>query len=62
MFHDSSKQKHDFRMFKTMIFLGDIIYNNKIEIFEANQEQYDLLAKQKVMFLIVHKIFMKVDN
>ena len=39
----STKQVYDFKVFKTMRSFGDSIYNHKIEIHEANQEQADLL-------------------
>ena len=59
--------------------MGDIIYNHKIEIHEADQEQGGLLEyilcfnsktkprsnedeNTKIMFLMVKKIFMKVQN
>ena len=43
MFFESSKQVCDFKVFKTIRSFGDSIYNHKIEIHEANQEQADLL-------------------
>ena len=39
----SSKESYDFRMFKTIISLGDDIYSSKITINEADQEQSDLV-------------------
>ena len=43
MFYESSKQVYDFKVFRTVRSFVDSIYNNKIEIHEANQEQADLL-------------------
>ena len=80
MIYYSSKEPFDFRMFKTIRSFGDDIYNRKITINEADQEQYDLVEyilnfsnkvrpkkkdekkKQKKTFLIVHKIFIMVEN
>ena len=42
-FHDLSKQPFDFRTFKTIRSFGDDIYNNRINLDEAGQEQSDLL-------------------
>ena len=80
MFYESNKQVYDFKVFKTIRSFRDSIYNNKIEIHEANEEQADLLEyilsfnsktkprsdedknKNKMMFLIVQEIFMRVEN
>ena len=43
LFYESSNQIYDYRIFKTIKSFGDSIYNYKIEIHEANQEQADLL-------------------
>ena len=43
MFYESSKQVYDFKVFRTVRSFVDSIYNNKIEIHQANQEQADLL-------------------
>ena len=43
LFYESSKQVYHFKIFKTIRSFGDSIYNHKIEIHEANQEQVDLL-------------------
>ena len=43
MFYESSRQVHDFRVFKTIRSFGYGICNHKIGIHEANQEQADLL-------------------
>ena len=42
-FYDLSKQSFDFKRFKTIRSFGDDIYNNRINIDEAGQEQSDLL-------------------
>ena len=44
MFYDFSKQPFDFRIFKTKIFFGDDIYNKRVDIDEAYQEQSDLFG------------------
>ena len=41
-FYDLSKQPFDFRTFKTIRYFGHDIYNNRINIDEADQEQFDL--------------------
>ena len=43
MIYESSKQVYDFKVFKIIRYFGHSIYNHKIEIREANQEQADLL-------------------
>ena len=43
LFYESSKHIYDFKMFKTIRSFGDSIYNQKIEIRKANQDQADLL-------------------
>ena len=43
LFYESSKQIYDFRVFKTIRYFGDSIYNHKIKIHEANQQQAKLL-------------------
>ena len=43
MFYESSKQIYGFRVFKRITSFGDSIYNHKIKIHEANQEQAELL-------------------
>ena len=43
LFYESSKQVYDFKVFKIIRSFGDSIYNHKIEIRKANQEQADLL-------------------
>ena len=42
LFYDLSKQPFDFRTFKTIRSLGDNIYNKRINIDEADQEQSNL--------------------
>ena len=42
MFYDLSKQPFDFRTFKTIRSLGDDIYNKRVNIDEADQEQSNL--------------------
>ena len=41
--YDLSKQPFDFRTFKTIRSFGDNIYNNRINLDEVGQEQFDLL-------------------
>ena len=43
LFYESSKHIYDFKIFKTIRSFVDSIYNHKIEINEANQEQAYLL-------------------
>ena len=43
LFHESSKEIHDFKVFKIARSFGDTIYKRKFEIHEANQEQADSL-------------------
>ena len=43
MFYKSSKQVHDFKVFKTIRSFGYSICNHKTGIHKANQEQTDLL-------------------
>ena len=43
MIYYSSKEPFDFRMFKTIRSFGDDIYNRKITINKADQEQSDLV-------------------
>ena len=79
MFHELSKHIYDFKVFKTVTFFDDSIYNHKIEIHETNQEQVDILEHilsfnnktkarsdeekiEKMMFLIVQKISVRVEN
>ena len=40
---DTKKKPFDFRIFKTIRSFGDDIYNSKITINEADQEQSDLI-------------------
>ena len=42
LFYDLSKQPFDFRTFKTIRSLGDNIYNKRVNIDEADQEQSNL--------------------
>ena len=43
MIYNSSKESFDFNTFKTIRTFGEDIYNNKITIIEADQEQGDLV-------------------
>ena len=43
LFYDLSKQPFDFRTFKTIRSLGDDIYNKRVNIDEADQEQSHLV-------------------
>ena len=43
MIYYSSKEPFDFRIFKTIRCFGDGVYNNRINIDEADQEQADLV-------------------
>ena len=43
LFYDLSKQPFDFRTFKTVRSLGDDIYDKRVNIDEADQEQSDLV-------------------
>ena len=43
LFYDLSKKPFDFRTFKTIRSLGDDIYNKRVNIDEADQEQSDLV-------------------
>ena len=43
LFYDLSKQPFDFRTFKTIRSLGDDIYDKRVNIDEADQEQSDLV-------------------
>ena len=43
MIYYSSKEPFDFNVFKTIRSFGEIIYNGKITLNEADQEQSDLL-------------------
>ena len=43
MIYDSSKEPFDYKTFKTIRSFGENIYNGKITINEANQEQADLV-------------------
>ena len=43
MIYYSSKEPFDFRIFKTIRSFGDDVYNNRINIDEADQEQADLV-------------------
>ena len=76
MFHELSKHIYDFKVFKTVTSFDNSIYNHKIEIHETNQEQADILEhilrfnkqtktrsdEEKMMFLIVQKIPVRVEN
>ena len=44
MFYDLSKQPFDFGTFKTVRSLGDDIYNKRVNIDEADQEQSNLVG------------------
>ena len=43
LFYDLIKKPFDFRTFKTIRSLGDDIYNKRVNIDEADQEQSDLV-------------------
>ena len=77
MIYYSSKEPFDFRIFKTVRSFGDDVYNNRINIGEADQEQADLVEyilnfnrprsrddkkKTQKMFFILYKILMMVEN
>ena len=77
MIYYSSKEPFDFRIFKTIRSFGDDVYNNRINIDEADQEQADLVEyilnfdrprskddkkKTQKMFFILYKILMMVEN
>ena len=44
LFYDLSNQPFDFRIFKTKRFFSDDIYNKRVDIDEAYQEQSDLFG------------------
>ena len=77
MIYYSSKEPYYFRMFKTVRSFGDDIYNSKITINKADQEESDLVEyilnvnnktrpkskdDKKNNFPIAHKIFIMVEN
>ena len=78
MIYYSSKEPYDSGMLKTIRSFGDNIYSRKITINEADQEQSELVEyilyfnnktrpknkddKKNKILLIVHKIFIMVEN